>query len=232
MTWADERGAELPGQSPPDPAALTSQHRCIDAPVDILAASEGERRLACSAAGHALQLLGHCGISLRRPLHVEITSEVRHPFNGAILGLFDARQERVLITREANIPSLVKDTPVAKLPLRDFHRSLIVHEVVHGVMHQNLKRPATSHAEVEYPAYALQIESLPPDVRDRFLRSFDQTATKADTVLFNDVVLHGDPFLFAASAYEHFKAEGNGCGHLRALLDGQARFIATFPAGW
>jgi hypothetical protein len=177
-------------------------------------------------------MLGRCGISLRRPLHVEIRSEVRHPFNGAILGLLDVKQERVLITREANVPALVKDTPVAKLPLQDFYRSLIVHEVVHGVMHQNLKRPLTSHAEAEYPAYALQIESLPPDIRDRFLQSFDQAATKANTRLFNDVVLSVDPFFFAASAYEHFKARDNGCGHLRALVEGEARFIATLPAGW
>ena len=215
-----------------DPAALTNQHRCIDAPVDVIAASEGERRLACSAAGHALQLLGRCGISLRRPLRVEIKSEVRHPLYGAIQGLFDAKQERVLITQEANIPSLVKGTAAAKLPQRDFYRSLIVHEVVHGVMHQNLIRPLTSHAEAEYPAYALQIESLPPDVRDRFLQSFDQAATKAESFLFNDVVLSVDPFFFAASAYEHFKALGNGCRHLHALLAGEARFIATMPAGW
>jgi hypothetical protein len=33
-------------------------------------------------------------------------------------------------------------------------------------------------------------------------------------------------------AHEHFKAEGNGCEHLQVLLDGEARFIATLPAGW
>jgi hypothetical protein len=204
----------------------------MDASVDVIATSDGERHLACSAAGQALHLLGSCGISLRRPLQVEIASEVRHPFNGAILGLLDTKKERVLITRETNVPSLVEGTPVAALPLRDFYRSLIVHEVVHGVVHQNLKRRLVSHAQAEYPAYALQIESLPPDARDRFLQAFDRAATRADTFLFNDVVLFGDPFFFAASAYEHFKALGNGCQHLRALLSGEARFIATVPAGW
>jgi hypothetical protein len=115
---------------------MTSEHRCVDAPADVIAASEVERRLVCSAASHALQLLGRCGISLRRPLRVEIRREVRHPFNGEILGLFDTKQDRVLITQEANVPSLIKGTPAAKLPLRDYYRSLIVHEVVHGVMHR------------------------------------------------------------------------------------------------
>jgi hypothetical protein len=138
----------------------------------------------------------------------------------------------VLITQEANIPCLIKDTAAAKLPLRDFYRSLIVHEVVHGVMHQNLKRQWAAHAEAEYPAYALQIETLPPDVRNAFLQSFDKAATKAGSFLFNDVVLSADSFFFAASAYEHFMALGNGCGHLQALLAGEARFVATIPAGW
>ena len=117
-------------------------------------------------------------------------------------------QERVLVTREANVPSLVKDTPYARLPQRDFYRSLIVHEVVHGIMHQNLKRPASSHAAHKYPAYALQIESLDPRVRETFLQSFDQTAI-ADKSLFNDPVLFFDPYFFAASAYHHFKDSPN-----------------------
>jgi len=152
-------------------------------------------------------------------------SEVRHPVGGAIFGLFDTKQERVLVTQEANIPSLVRDTPYTKLPQRDFYRSLIVHEVVHGIMHQNLKRPVTTHAAYEYPAYALQIESLAPHVRDTFLQSFDQAAIASKT-LFNDAVLFFDPYFFAASAYYHFKASPNGCAHLAALLDGEVAFIA------
>lgn len=152
-------------------------------------------------------------------------NEVRHPFSGAIFGLFDTKRERVLVTREANIPALVEGTPYATLPQRDFYKSLIVHEVVHGVMHQNLKRPVTSHAAYEYPAYALQIESLTASVRDRFLQSFDQRAIKGNSI-FNDSVLLFDPYFFAARAYEHFKASADGCSNLAALLVGEVSFIA------
>jgi hypothetical protein len=206
---------------------LAARERCPEAPVDITAASSEGRRLACSAASDALQLLGRCGISLSKPLHVQIMSEVRHPFSRtAIFGLFDTKQERVLVTHEANIPSLVKDTPYARLPQRDFYKSLIVHEVVHGVMHQNLRRPAASHAAYEYPAYALQIESLPPSVRDEFLQSFDQAAFDAGPIVFSDPVLFFDPYFFAARAYHHFKASANACAHLSALLEGEVAFIA------
>jgi len=210
------------------PENLAAQERCAEAPVDISAASPDERRLACSAAKDALQLLGNCGISLRRPLNVQIMSEVRHPFSGAIFGLFDTKQERVLVTQEANIPSLVKDTPYAELPERDFYRSLIVHEVVHGVMHQNLKRKSTSHAAYEYPAYALQIASLPSSVRDTFLQSIPNRASP-DNLVFNDSILFFDPFFFAVHAYQHFKAADNGCAHLNGLLVGEVAFIPTLP---
>src|SRR5437867_231522 len=45
-------------------AHLAAQERCPEAPVDVTAASSEERRLACSAAIDALQMLGRCGISL------------------------------------------------------------------------------------------------------------------------------------------------------------------------
>ena len=135
---------------------------------------------------------------------------------------------KVLVTQEANIPSLVKDTPYAELPERDFYRSLIVHEVVHGVMHQNLKRKPTSHAAYEYPAYALQIASLPSSVRDTFLQSIPNRASP-DNLVFNDSILFFDPFFFAVHAYEHFKAADNGCAHLNGLLVGEVAFIPTLP---
>ena len=206
-------------------ANLANVDRCPDAPVDVMATSPDERRLACSAANEAIQRLDACGINLRRPLHVQIMSEVRHPFSGAIFGLFDTKQERVLVTQEANMPALVEGTPYAMLPQRDFYRSLIIHEVIHAVMHQNLKRPVSSHAAYEYPAYALQIEALSAGVRDMFLQSFDQQAIKANSI-FSDAILLFDPYFFAARAYEHFKASPDGCAHLAGILEGEVSFIA------
>ena len=201
---------------------LATQERCAEAPVDVTATSEGERRLACSAANHALQLLGSCHITARRPIRIEIIREVRHPFSGPIFGVFDTKLETVLLAEYASIPALVRDTPYSELPQRDFYKSLIVHEVVHGVLHQNLKRPATSHAVYEYPAYALQIESLPSSIRETFLQS--SIGDRVDSI-FNDAVLFFDPFYFAARAYKHFKSSGDGCAYLTALLEGDVTFI-------
>jgi hypothetical protein len=227
--WIDPEPSRWPWtgeRDPYDTAGRIQWHRCAQALVDVAADSPDERRLACSAASHAIQLLGRCEISLHKPLSVQIMGEVRHPRGEAIFGLFDARDERVLVTHQANIPSLVQGTPYASLPRHDFYRSLIVHEAVHGVMHQNLRRPASSHAAHEYPAYALQIESLEPTVREAFLRSFDEAAISAGAITFNDPLLFFDPYFFAARAYHHFKAAADPCAHLHGLLQDVAAFIA------
>lgn len=207
---------------------LSVQERCTGAPVDVMAASANERHLACDAANHALQLLARCNISPQRPLRIEISNEVRRPLGGVVFGLFDARQEKVLITQYENVASLVSGTPYGELAQREFYKSLIVHEFTHGVMHQNYKRRPVSHSAHEYPAYALQIESLPSASRERFLRGIDVRADGREFV-FADSMLAFDPFFFAARAYEHFRASGDGCAHLLALLDGEAAFIWSRP---
>jgi hypothetical protein len=193
-----------------------------------MAASANERLLACEAAAQALQLLARCAISPRRPLRIELANEVRRPLGGPIFGLFDAREEKVLVTQHENVASLLSGTPFSQLPQREFYKSLIVHEVVHAVMHQNYKMRPGSHAAYEYPAYALQIESLPSDVRDKFLETLNVGAD-ASEFAFNDSILAFDPYFFAARAYQHFMASANGCVHLHALIDGEAAFIWTRP---
>jgi hypothetical protein len=199
--------------------------QCADAPVDVASGSIAEFRLACSAAKDALRLLARCNISPRARIQIAILKEVIHPQGGAIFGMFDPFRRRALVTQQSNIPTLVKGTPYEALPQAAFYESLIVHEAVHAVMHQNMSRPGASHAAHEYPAYALQIESLSESVRQQFLQSFDQNAIRSKT-MFSDAVLFFDPYFFAAHAYQHFKAAGDGCAYLQGLLEGDVAFIA------
>jgi hypothetical protein len=210
------------------PAGTGAEHRCAEVAVDVAAPSPRERALACSAAEHGLSLLKSCGISLRRPLHIEIKKELRHPTGLPALGFFDAKNERAVIAQYDNVSSLVQGTPYALLPQPELYRSLIIHEVVHAVMHQNLRRKPLSHAAYEYPAYVLQIASLPATARDRFLQTVGRSTPHTD-FLFSDSVLFMDPFVFAARAYHHFSTSAKGCAHLVALLEGEAPFILRHP---
>jgi hypothetical protein len=151
--------------------------------------------------------------------------EVRHPRHGGLIfGFFDTAREVVLVAKDDRIPDLVRDTPYGVLQPLEFYKSVIVHEVVHGVMHQNLRRRPTSNASYEYPAYAIQLESLPSDERQKLLRA-TSSESEANEFIFSDIILSFDPFFFATQAYRHFKAAPNSCAHLIALLDGEVPFI-------
>ena len=115
------------GQPAAHKLAPDGPERCAQLSVDVTAGTQDEHSLVCSAAGKALQLLGRCNITPVRPLHVQIMGDVRRPFSEAIFGLFDVKQEKVLVTRESNVPALVENTPYASLPMREFYKSLIVH---------------------------------------------------------------------------------------------------------
>ena len=222
--------AQQPLSAAPDnpTGRLGLQERCTEAPVDVTAASTNELRLACDAATQALYLLARCNITPRRPLRIELSSEVRRPLGAAVLGLFDPKKDKVFITQYKNVASLVRGTPFGELPHVEFYRSIIVHEVVHAVMHQNYKRLPGSYSAHEYPAYALQIESLPSDVRDTYLQATNIGADHTQSV-FSDAILAFDPFFFAARAYQHFRSAADGCAHLAALLEGEVAFIWTRP---
>ncbi len=204
---------------------VAAQKRCAGGAVDVTADTAEERQFACQAAVHAIELLSRCEIALRQPIKLAIRPEVRHPLNGPIFGSFDTRGEVALITDSGHISALLKGTPYAELPRQEFYRSLIVHEVVHGIMHQNMLRPASTHAAYEYPAYALQIASMPEAVRKLILQRY-KPADLSSEILFNDVILFFDPYFFAARAYTHFAAAADGCELLRGLLRGEAQFIA------
>lgn len=217
------------GESEPhDIISDTQEHVCAKGLVDVAGASANERRLVCSAASHALQMLGRCKIFLQRPVHVEIANEIRHPFSGVAFGLFDTTQERVRLIRYENISLLTRGGPYALLPEDETYKSVIVHELIHAAMHQNAKQRPTSLAAYEYPAYALQINSLSSNARAKFLQSIDRHVIDVNFAL-TDLFLHMDPFAFAASAYEHFTASSTGCANLVAILDGEVNFIIALP---
>jgi len=78
-----------------------------------------------------------------------------------------------------------------------------------------------SQATYEYPAYALQIESLAPSVRDLFLQSFGQRAIKVNSI-FSDSTLLFDPYFLPREPICISKLLPTGA----AILDGEASFIA------
>jgi hypothetical protein len=203
-----------------------ARQRCEGVEVEVEAHSEAERTLACSAAGEALELLGRCNIHPRSQLSIHISGQALHPQKGPTFGLFNG--QAAIVSNLSSATSLAAGTAYALLSANAFYESLVVHEIVHVVMHQNYERLPTSHAAYEYPAYALQIMSLHSADRIKLLHGIDNHDNPPG-LLFNDILLAMDPLIFAASAYEHFSAAPDACRLLKALLKGEVDFIPTLP---
>jgi len=208
-------------------ATASSEALCSNVPVGVVGGSRQELQMACTAAETAIQRLGRCGLAMDRPLQIRIEPRVHHPLGGPVFALFEGGERgHIRLTQFAGMPTLTARTPFAGLPLPDLYRSLIVHEVVHGVLHQSPAGRSMGQVANEYLAHALQIASLPPDARRLFLNSLP-AAAQSDDLLFTDVMLSLNPYLFAARAYQHFEALGDECRQTRTLLQGAATFIAS-----
>lgn len=203
--------------------------RCPLADVYVTTSSNFERQLACDGARLALSLLGRCALAPRAPLLVSTVPHVRlHKDGPPVFGLFDPRGRQAVVVRWRHLASLMKNTPYDGLSLTEFFKSLVTHEVVHATIAQHQLRPFASRAAYEYPAYALQIASLSPASRRKFLDQFDPSRLERD-LLFNDFVLSLDPYLFAARAYAHFTASHSRCDRFAEILRGTPSFILELP---
>lgn len=217
------------------PGPSSAREACPGVASDVMvtaASSPIESKLVCAGALQALELLGLCGITPRGMIGIGIQREVRHPLAGLIFGYYDLKERHIVLTSFDGLPTLMLDTPYADVPPDDFYKSLVVHEVVHSVMHQNLKSEVRSQAAYEYPAYALQIASLPAPVRSTFLKTFDPERIESAPPL-SDTILAFAPYLFAARAYTHFADASSGCANIRAVMTtGDDKFEDVRQAGF
>ena len=200
----------------PTGGAGSNRYPASEHAIIVTGANEDESVLIRAGAQQALDLLARCRITPRQTIDIRVQEEIRHPLAGLIFGYYDLDARYIALAHLASIPALMQGTPYEGIPHRDFFQSLAVHEVVHSVMHQNLQS-AQNQASYEYPAYALQIASLPVEARSLFLKAFDSERIRK-AAPFSDTILSFAPHVFAARAYEDFAGSPDGCERLRAIM--------------
>jgi hypothetical protein len=214
------------------PAKATSSERCHipEHSIVVIGGSEADRELVCSGAEQALHALMCCAIAPKTTITIKIQDEVRHPLAGAIFGYYDLEAQYIALTTLASTTALMKGTPYEGIPPIAFLRSLAVHEVVHSVMHQKLRHRVHNPAVYEYPAYALQIASLPVEARTLFLNAFEGERIRK-VAPFSDTILSFAPYVFAARAYDHFVTSSDACVLLRQVMSGEIDVAADMANG-
>ena len=88
-----------------------AQATCTETLIVISGPRESDRNFACSGARQAVELLGRCGVSLKRPIRIEIADQINHPFARSVLGFFDATEEKVLVRSSQNVGTIVDNCP-------------------------------------------------------------------------------------------------------------------------
>ena len=199
-------------------------YRCPGITVEVTGASNEERRLICAAAKQAEKLFGQCGLTNMPPIRVHVTTKPPHVCGVDAFASFDAEAQSIRLVNKAACRRLaVANQAYSVLPFADFYKSLVVHEIAHQIFRSHLKGKVVSRATHEYVAYAVQIVSMPQEVRSQFLKEIRRAPT-SNLDPFVDMVLLMSPTYFAAMAYDHFAAPGNGCRILQGVLRGTIEF--------
>lgn len=206
----------------PRPDAL-GHARCASAQVEIDPPGVSERDLICDAAATTESLLAQCGIVPKRTYRIRVQQGLTNAEGCKIFGNYRLSLGLASILPMADCAALAAavhpdghTSALRKIPVPVLYRSLVVHELTHAIVHQNMTAAPTLAAH-EYISGVMQIASLPEEVRQTYLQSFDRAGEHTAEML-GELALSMDPTRFGAAAYLHFMKQGHGCAFVRRLL--------------
>lgn len=195
---------------------------CGDPLLQVEGASAETAARVCAAAEDAKVQLAQCGLTQTRRVTLDIRERIDGPAPHCA-GLYRCGTDRViLLDPDLVATAMPEGSAFAPLPPDLYFRSLVVHEMSHALMDQAECRAADfCDADLEYVAYAMQLQSLPEEARAKVL-DFRDVPEDPDPARLNDFLLWMKPDIFALYAWAHFSAPGNGCAFVGKLVSGEA----------
>jgi hypothetical protein len=207
-----------------------AEEQCSSRWLSIEANAENEgfaEKHLCKPASWAIEQMNHCGFAIKEKLTVEVVEDLRHPFDMPVVGKSDSAEFRVQLATPSQCRQLArKEIALAEVDFHALYESIVVHEVIHAVLWQQLDHPQTesiSEIAPEYVAYAFQLLSLPETDRRNLLAAFPR-APPRDLGPFNYMALQLNPLRFATNAYRHLMSVDDRCEFLRKVISGEVAF--------
>jgi len=208
------------------PAEEQCSSRWLNIDVNAETAGFAAKRF-CKPASWAIDQLDHCGFAIKEKLTVEVVEDLRHPFGMPVVGKSDSAEFRVQVASPSQCRQLArKEIALAEVDFHALYESIVVHEVIHAVLWQQLDHPqneSLSSIAAEYVAYAFQLISLPEADRGNLLAAFPR-APPRDLGPFNYMALQLNPLRFATNAYRHLMSVDDRCEFLRRIISGEVEF--------
>ncbi len=199
-----------------------SLHPCGDAFLIRTPAAELGVEI-CAILTDAAERMAACGLQQTRPLTVDVVATIAHPI-GECLSYFDCASDTIRVTDPgAFAETLTADDPYARLPPPILLRALLTHELAHALVQQGAGGYQVDIAAQEYVAAALELEFLPPAWRQVLLAASPVSLPAKPGLI--DIWIYGlAPRKFATNAWQHFRQDGNGCGLILRIVDGEVSF--------
>lgn len=196
---------------------------CDGTRISVAAASVAEAGHACTVAAAADARLNALGLGIEETVRIEITADL-DVAPGVCVALYSSAERKLQVLPVDCLddqPGRAKAFP--RMPADVLFESLIVHELVHAYVDQSTGGRFLSRLAHEYLAYAIQLDALAQDERQRIM-------TRAGTVPpvrreeINEALLSLSPLRFAATSWQHFRQEGGDAALVRRVLEGSLVF--------
>lgn len=205
------------GAADPVVLACEAPHLAVSAEGDSAA------RRACDIAEAADRRLRALGLAIDEAVRIEITRDLDGA-PGVCVALYSTSSRKVQVLPLDCLddqPGRAKAFP--RMSAEILFDSLILHELVHAYVDQSARGrflPGLAH---EYLAYAIQLDALAANERERVLARAGAVApVRRDEI--NEALLSLSPLRFAAISWLHFRQEGGDAALVRRVLEGRLVF--------
>ena len=193
---------------------------CDGLDVTVRAPSQSLALSVCGTVQRTLTLLEQCGLQLSDPIVIAILDDLPI-FGDNCFGYYGCDSNRISLRSPTSIANVGSQSALySGLDPMVVFDSLVAHEVAHAAFAQSTREESASLANHEYVAYAVQMWSLPPLVRDKIVPSFGQDEP-VEAVRLNELVAVMAPDKFAALAWQHFNEPDHGCDFVQNLATGR-----------
>ena len=207
------------------------ERKCVGTNATVNADSAYDAYLACAGAADAVAFLWQQGFTVDTVMQVDILDSVflhadENP-SFRILGQFDAKQNRIMVTSIDGQREMAKEKPIFGVPYDvALFRSVVAHEVAHAIADDNFHVEEPTRLAHEYIAYIVQLATMPPHLSGLVSTALPGRAFESEMEI-NAMIYGLNPDLFAMKPYRHYRSSGVGMAFLQSLLSRD--LLSIFP---
>jgi len=180
---------------------------CNNPNVEVAAHTSEIEKEACTASELAIEFLSKYGLKTKHQIRISIVEQPIHNHSYSAYGSYDSRNDLVQVMSPQAIHQLTPSPQMNNqtLDLIRFH-GIVAHEVTHALILQNSQvSPMTvGIAAQEYLASVTQMSIMPPEIRDKVIRSANVGPWESGDVISN-TYMEIAPVRFAVKSYLHFQ---------------------------